>query len=240
MSFIATIAPDAADGETAEMYRRQQATWGFVPNYAKVFSHRPEIMARWGALLAEIKRPMDPRRFELVTFAAAHALGNTACALAHGKALSAFFSDAQILAIAEGRLDGVLDAAEQAMLRFARQVAIDASRVTAADVATLAAPAASPMPRSSTSPPPRRARAFFTKMLDALGVAGRRADGMLDATLRRALTVGRPIDERPPATMSARRRSPASRRRPPCRLMPPRPAGCSRCSRRSPRASTTS
>ena len=87
MSFIATIAPDAADGETAEMYRRQQANWGFVPNYAKVFSHRPEIMARWGALLAEIKRPMDPRRFELVTFAAAHALGNTACALAHGKAL---------------------------------------------------------------------------------------------------------------------------------------------------------
>ena len=43
MSFIATIAPDAADGETAEMYRRQQASWGFVPNYAKVFSHRPEM-----------------------------------------------------------------------------------------------------------------------------------------------------------------------------------------------------
>ena len=138
MSFIATIAPDAADGETAEMYRRQQASWGFVPNYAKVFSHRPEIMARWGQLLAEIKRPMEPRRFELVTFIAAHALGNTACALAHGKALRPFFSDAQILAIAKGRLDGVLDAAEQAMLRFARQVAIDAARVTAADVAPLA------------------------------------------------------------------------------------------------------
>ena len=50
----------------------------------------------------------------------------------------AFFSDAQILAIAKGRLDDVLDTAEQAMLRFARQVAIDASRVTAADVAALA------------------------------------------------------------------------------------------------------
>ena len=61
--------------------------WGFVPNYAKVFCHRPEVLARWGQLLAGIRRPMDKRRFELVTFAAAHELRNTACALAHGKAL---------------------------------------------------------------------------------------------------------------------------------------------------------
>ena len=200
MSFIATIAPDAADGETAEMYRRQQASWGFVPNYAKAFSHRPEIMARWGALLAEVKRPMDPRRFELVTFAAAHALGNTACALAHGKALRAFFSDAQILAIAQGRLDGVLDTAEQAMLRFARQVAIDASRVTAADVATLARHGFADAEIFDIAAAVA-GRAFFTKMLDALGVQADAPMGPLDATLRRALTVGRPIDERPPATM---------------------------------------
>ena len=137
MSFIATIAPDAADGETAEMYRRQQASWGFVPNYAKVFGHRPEIMARWGRLLAEIKRPIDPRRFELVTFVAAHTLGNSACTLVHGKALRLFFSDAQILAIAADRLDGVLGAAEQAMLHFARQVAIDASMAYSSSVASV-------------------------------------------------------------------------------------------------------
>jgi len=200
MSFIATIAPDAAAGETAEMYRRQQASWGFVPNYAKVFSHRPEIMARWGQLLAEIKRPMDPRRFELVTFVAAHALGNTACTLAHGKALRSFFSDAQILAIAADRLDGVLGAAEQAMLHFAHQVAIDASRVTAADAAALAAHCFADVEIFDIAAAVA-GRAFFAKMLDALGVQADAPMGPLDATLRRALTVGRPIDERAPVTL---------------------------------------
>jgi uncharacterized peroxidase-related enzyme len=202
MSFIATIAPDAADGETAEMYRRQQASWGFVPNYARVFSHRPEIMARWGQLLAEIKRPMDPRRFELVTFVAAHTLGNTACTLAHGKALRSFFSDAQILAIAADRLDGVLGAAEQAMLHFARQVAIDASLVTAADVRALAAQGFTDAEIFDIAAAVA-GRAFFTKVLDALGVQADAPMGPLDASLRRALTVGRPIDARPPATMPA-------------------------------------
>ena len=200
MSFIASIVPDAADGATAEMYRRQQASWGFVPNYAKVFSHRPEIMARWGQLLTEIKRPMEPRRFELVTFFAAHALGNTACALAHGKALRPFFSDAQILALAKGRLDEVLDTAEQVMLRFARQVAIDATRVTAADVAALARHGFADAEIFDIAAAVA-GRAFFTKMLDALGVQADAPMGPLDATLRRALTVGRPVDERAPVTL---------------------------------------
>ena len=137
MTFISTTPPDAARDAVAAMYRRQQASWGYIPNYAKVFCHRPEVMARWGQLLAEIKRPMDTRRFELATFVAAHEARNTACALAHGKALREFFSDEQIVSIAEGRLDGVLNLAEQALVGFARQVAKDASKVTARDVAAL-------------------------------------------------------------------------------------------------------
>ena len=116
MPFIDTTRPEDAQGAVAAMYRRQESSWGYVPNYAKVFCHRPEVMARWGQLLAEIKRPMDRRRFELATFVAAHELANTACSLAHGRALREFFSDAEIVAIAAGRVDGVLTAAEQAML----------------------------------------------------------------------------------------------------------------------------
>lgn len=200
MSFIDTIAPDAAEGETAAMYRRQQAAWGYVPNYAKAFSHRPEVMSRWGRLLAEIRRPMDSRRFELATFAAAHQLGNSACALAHGKALAAFVGEAGVIAIAEGRLAGVLDDAEQAIVRFARQVASDAARIGPEDVAALAAhglDAAGIFDVAAAA----AGRAFFTKMLDALGV---RMDSPFLATSeawRRALAVGRPIDTRPPVTM---------------------------------------
>ena len=200
MAFIDTIRPDDARGSVAEMYQRQQSAWGYVPNYAKVFCHRPEVMARWGQLLAEIKRPMDRRRFELATFAAAHELGNTACTLAHGRVLREFFSDEQILAIASGRCDGVLDEAEQAMLRFARQVARDASGVTREQVAGLrklgftdaevfdiAAAAAG--------------RAYFTKMLDALGVQSDAPFRALGEAFRGPLTVGRPIDTQAPERM---------------------------------------
>jgi uncharacterized peroxidase-related enzyme len=157
-------------------------------------------MARWGQLLAEIKRPMDKRRFELVTFVAALELRNTACALAHGKVLREYFSDAEIVSIAAGKFDDTLTEAEQAMVRFARQVAKDASRVTSgqvqalkeigytdSDIFDIAVTAAG--------------RAFFTKVLDALGVEPDSPFLALDDELRRPLTVGRPIDVRAPVCM---------------------------------------
>ena len=210
MSFIATIAADAAEGETAEMYRRQQATWGFVPNYAKVFGHRPEIMARWGALLAEIKRPMDPRRFELATFAAAHELGNSACALAHGRGAAAS-SSATPRSSRSPRAGSTASStiAEQAMVRFARQVARDASRVDRDRRGRARAPGVRRCRDLRHRRRRRPARAFFTKMLDALGVQVDSPLGPLERPWRRALTVGRPIDERPPETMPAP--APASR-----------------------------
>ena len=200
MAFIETTPPDAADGAVTAMYLRQQSAWGYIPNYAKAFSLRPEVLARWGQLLAEIRRPMDKRRFELITFVAALELRNSACALVHGKALREFFSDAQILAIAEGRYDTILSEAEQAMVAFARQTARDATRTTAGQVAALkrhgytdaeifdiAAVAAG--------------RAFFAKVLDALGVLPDSALLALDETFRQALTVGKPIDEGKCVTM---------------------------------------
>jgi len=194
MAFIDTIPPAEAQAALRDMYLRQQSAWGYVPNYAKVFCHRPAVMARWGQLLAEIKRPMAKRCFELVTFAAAHELRHSACALAHGRVLREFFSDEQILAIAEQRLEGVLGEGEQAVVAFARQVARDASSISVADVESLkrhgygdsevfdiAAAAAG--------------RAFFTKLLDALGVLPDSAFLASDEAFRRTLTIGRDIDE---------------------------------------------
>ena len=44
MAFIETTPPVEADGDVRDMYERQEAHYGYVPNYAKVFCHRPEIM----------------------------------------------------------------------------------------------------------------------------------------------------------------------------------------------------
>jgi alkylhydroperoxidase family enzyme len=145
---------------------------------------------------------MDKRRFELATFVAAHELANTACSLAHGRALREFFSEAEIVAIAAGRVDGVLTAAEQAMLRFARQVARDASKVSAEQVAELAKLGFTDAEIFDIAAA-AAGRAFFTKMLDALGVEPDAPFGQLDAAFRAPLTVGRPIDTREPVRMPA-------------------------------------
>jgi alkylhydroperoxidase family enzyme len=203
MAFIETTPPTLADGAVAALYLRQQATWGYVPNYAKVFCHRPEVMARWAQLLAEIKRPMDKRRFELVTFTAAHELRHSACALAHGKALREFFADEHILAIAEGRLDGVLSEAEQCLVTFARQIARDASGVTAAHVTALVEHGYTDAEVFDIAAA-AAGRAFFTKLLDALGVEADSPFLELETSFRRTLTVGRAIDASECVTMPDR------------------------------------
>jgi uncharacterized peroxidase-related enzyme len=201
MTFIATTHPRDADAALADMYARQQTAWGFVPNYAKVFCHRPELMSRWGLLLAEIKRPMDKRRFELVTFAAAHELGNTYCTLAHGKALREFFTDEQITALMDGRAAGVLSLAEHAMFAFAQRVAHDAATVTAGHVAALGALGFDDAEIFDIVAAVA-ARAFFTNVLDALGT---QADAPF-AAVRQAFggspSRGRAIDASPVVGMT--------------------------------------
>lgn len=203
MSFIHTVAPRQATGEVRAMYERQQAHWGYVPNYAKAFSHRPEVLARWGKLLAEIRRPVDARRFELITFAAAHALRNSACALAHGKALLAFFSADEVVALAEHGDAESLSAAEREMMAFARKVALDACSIDQADTDALRRQGFSDADIFDIVAI-AAGRAFFTKTLDGLGVRADAAAGGMDEMLRRALTVGRPIDQAPAQCLADR------------------------------------
>jgi uncharacterized peroxidase-related enzyme len=193
LSFIETTALEDATGDIREMYERQQGAWGYVPNYAKSFSHRPEVMARWGKLLAELRRPLDDRTFELVTFAAAHEMKHTPCSLAHGNALTPFFSNEEICAIADQQPVDSVTAAEEEMMRFSRKVARDASTITAADVQRLkdlGLSDAEVFDVAATA----AGRAFFTKVLDAVGSLPDAGFNSIDADLRTHLTVGRPID----------------------------------------------
>ena len=136
---------------------------------------------------------MDKRRFELVTFVAAHELRNSACTLAHGRALKEFFGDHDIMAIAAESCDSVLGDAEQAMLRFARKVARDASAVTSADVEELTRQGFTDAEVFDIAAV-TAGRAFFAKVLDALGVHPDSPFLSMDQPLRSFLTVGRPID----------------------------------------------
>lgn len=121
--------------------------------------------------------------------------------IAHGKALRKFFTDEQIRAIAEGRFDGILTGAEQAMIKFARQIAIDASQVTVHQIAALREHGYSD-PEIFDIAATSAGRAFFAKLLDGLGVELDSPFLALDESFRHALTIGRPIDANACVTMS--------------------------------------
>jgi len=201
MAFIRTIPPREAKDAVRDMYQRQQAAFGYVPNYAKLFSHRPEVMERWVKLLAAIKRPVDSRRFELITFAAAHALRNSYCSLAHGNALTAFFDEEEVRALASDEAGESLTAAEIAMMQFARKVAIDASGISNDDIDDLKQHGFSEeeiFDMAATA----AARSFFTKILDSLGAQPDVSYLKMGQSLRQSLTVGRPIAHHEVETIS--------------------------------------
>jgi uncharacterized peroxidase-related enzyme len=192
MAFI-DIIPEADIGDDVRaMYDRQQSFWGFIPNYAKVFCHRPEIMGLWAQLQAGIKSHMDKRRFELITFAASHTLRSTLCSLAHGKALTAFFSKEDIQSMARGASPKSLTDAEAAMMAFSRKVARGAYLVTSADVDELKKHGFTDGEVFDIAAAVG-ARAFWTNVIEALGVEPEPPFLELENEFRKTLTVGRPI-----------------------------------------------
>ena len=74
MAYIHTVPPEEATGAIKEIYEEQIQKLGYIPNYHKVFSLRPEASLAWRNLQSTIRSKMRLRRFELVTFAAALAL----------------------------------------------------------------------------------------------------------------------------------------------------------------------
>ena len=189
-------APDesTAEDDVADWYRRQRDGWGYLPNYAPAFAARPDVAAAWDTLNGTIMRHMDRRRYELVTIAAARAYRSTYCMAAHCKFLRDKCDDEDTMRAVIADPSGAdLDATDRAVVAFATQVAEDASSISAAEVERLRAHGLDDGDIVDVALA-AAARAFFTKVLDALGV---QADAQLgdtfDAEVRRQVTVGRPI-----------------------------------------------
>ena len=194
MTFIRTVPPADADGPVREMYEKAQARFGYLPNLTTAFSLRPGVMQGWVALLTSIQVNLPARTYELATLAAARALRSTYCSLAHGSVLATKILDpAAVTAIMTAHAAAPLEPREHAMMAFVEKVVREADHITSADIDVLrshgyrdeeifdlAATAA--------------ARCFFSKLLDALGVQADASFNELDPALRRALTVGRPVD----------------------------------------------
>jgi uncharacterized peroxidase-related enzyme len=192
-------APDEAtvDGDVASWYRQQREAWGYLPNYAPAFATRLDVADAWNTLNGTIMQHMDRRRYELATIAAARAYRSTYCVAAHCKFLRDECDDEPAMRAMAADPSGTdLDATDRAVVQLADQVAVDASSVTAGDVQRLRDHGLGD-PEIFDVVLAAAARAFFTKVLDALGVqADAQLGDTLDPEVRRQVTVGRPIAHR--------------------------------------------
>jgi uncharacterized peroxidase-related enzyme len=192
--FIDVPEESTVDAEVAEWYERQRAAWGYLPNYALAFATRPDVARAWDALNNTVRARMDRRRFELATIAAARAYRSTYCMAAHCKFLrDVCGDDVTMRAVAADPSGADLDARDGAVMDFATMVAQDASSITSADVQRVRDHGLSD-PEIVDVVFAVAARAFLTKVIDALGV---QADVQLgetfDPEVRHQVTVGRPI-----------------------------------------------
>jgi uncharacterized peroxidase-related enzyme len=195
MTFTETVPETDAPEAVAEQYESDRASFGYLPNFSRAFSLRPEVYGAWQGLNRSIKAGMDLRRYELATVAAARQLRSSYCTLAHGSVLAERFlaPDAVQAVVADHRTAG-LDAVDVAVMDLAEKVAADATSVTEADVDGLRALGLSDTEIVDVVIA-AAARCFFSKVLDGLGVQPDRQYATLEAGLRDALTVGRPIAE---------------------------------------------
>jgi uncharacterized peroxidase-related enzyme len=197
MPYLHTVPPEDAAGEVKAIYDEDMAARGYVANYARAFSGRPEVYAGWVALKDAITSQMDPRLYELVTVAAATAIRSSYCSLVHGQMLATSYFPAEMVAsIATGEAAEVLDAADAAVVRFAQKVAQEAEKITQEDVDELRDLRFSDTDVFSIIAA-AAARCFFSKVLDATGTLADAALHDVPDMLRDALTVGREIAPQP-------------------------------------------
>jgi uncharacterized peroxidase-related enzyme len=184
------VEPVPDDELTADLAADAKGA-GYVPNYFRVLGHRPQAYAAWKELLGAVKGPMDERRYELATLAAARRLRSSYCSLAHGKVLAErFYTPDEVAGIARGTYP--LDEVDSAVMELAAKVAADATSVTQSDVDRLRELGLSDADVVDIVLA-AAIRSFFTKTLDSLGAEPDASFRELDPVLRETLTVGRAI-----------------------------------------------
>lgn len=192
--FIDVIPEEAASGAAADYYEQQRAGWGFLPNYALAFGHRPDVAQAWNSLNGAIRQGMDRRRFELATIAAARALRSTYCTAAHSKFLRDACADEETLHRLAKAPDGTaLEAEDRAVYQFAGKVAIDAASIEQTDVDGLRSHGLTDRDIANVVYA-AAARSFFTRVLDGLGAQlDTETAETFDDELLQSMIVGRPV-----------------------------------------------
>jgi alkylhydroperoxidase family enzyme len=197
MPFVHGVTDDSATGVLAEMFAADRRSWGYLPNLASTFGLRPEVYQAWRQLIGAIQSTMDPRRYELVTVAAAVELRSSYCSLAHGRTLAKLTSASEVVRLVAGPDSELPDPVDRAVISLTRKIVRGATDVTGEDIVALRDCGLSDEEIFDVILA-AAARCFFSKTLDATGTAPDAEFAELPPPLRDALTVGRPIDAQQP------------------------------------------
>ena len=167
---ILRMTPEAeASGLTAEIYDEDRRSLGYVPSHTKAVGLNPEAYLAWESLTKAISSSLGIRRYELVTLAAAQAIGSSHCRLAHGKKTLSIISEEQLCAIARDFHDAGLPEAEVAMMDYAVRLSTDAASMTERDAQRLRDSGFSDREIADITLA-AAARNFFSRALLAMGV----------------------------------------------------------------------
>lgn len=137
---IDTPAAEGLTGHAADMYRTDLDGDGFVFGYTQAMAVNPEAHQAFEALIRAAVPSIGVRLYELVTLAAARAIGSPHCLLAHGrKALRAEAIDETRLTALMRRDDDAsgLTPAEAAAVAYAERLSREPTAMTDADTRVL-------------------------------------------------------------------------------------------------------
>lgn len=133
MSILKTVPEEQATGLVAELYDDDVQDLGYVPSHTKAMALNPEAVKAFEQLIRAVAGPMNKRRYELVTLAAAGAIGSQACRVAHSRKSLKYMDEAEIAAVLRDFHSAGLTEAEVAMMEFAQKLSRDSSAMTDAD-----------------------------------------------------------------------------------------------------------
>lgn len=169
MTILTTPDDDEVTGLAAELYAADRAAIGYVPSHTRAMALNPEAVRAFEALIRSIVPGLGMRRYELVTLAAAGAIGSTACRLAHGQRSLKYIDADELERVARDFRSAGLPPEEVAMMEFAERLSRDSAAMTEQDAATLRAHGFSDREIVDIALA-AAARNFYSRTLHALGV----------------------------------------------------------------------
>ncbi|AMB40510.1 MULTISPECIES: carboxymuconolactone decarboxylase family protein [Paenarthrobacter] len=137
MSILNVPSEAEATGRTADIYQSDLKSLGYVPSHTKAVSLNPEAYEAWASLARAIGSSLGLRRYELVTLAAAQAIGSSHCRLAHGKKTLAIIDEEELAAIARDYRTAGLPPEEVAMMDYAVKLSTEPSAMSDDDTLRL-------------------------------------------------------------------------------------------------------